>query len=105
MPLSVMTRESPFINVLERIRHTKGHQALVHKRTSLKRPNSDYTWCHFPLEKNRSGHLEKKNMATRMVLVPEDQKALAYRQKNQHLASSTFSFEPRCLGATCALQE
>ena len=60
MPLSVMTRESPFINVLERIRHTKGHQALVHKRTSLKRPNSDYTWCHFPLEKNRSGHLEKK---------------------------------------------
>ena len=33
MPLPVVTRESPFINALERIRHTKGHQALVKKAT------------------------------------------------------------------------
>ena len=33
MPLPVVTRESPFISALERIRHTKGHQALVKKAT------------------------------------------------------------------------
>ena len=33
MPLPVVTRESPFINVLERIRRTRGHQALVKKAT------------------------------------------------------------------------
>ena len=33
MPLPIVTRESPFINALERIRHTRGHQALVKKAT------------------------------------------------------------------------
>ena len=135
MPLPVVTRESPFINALERIRHTRGHQALVkkatpqqiealeetiqnilengnitttsfkkrlrpkarhfrefvHKRTSQAeketvkparfRSDSYHTWRHSQLEKKQSGRLKEKIMATRMVLVPQDQQALAYQQK------------------------
>ena len=46
-------------------------------------------------------------MATRMVLVPEDQQALAYQQKITQLrsASSSFPFEPGRVDATHTLQQ